>query len=384
MVAGGQGAEGLRVALVCPYSLSRPGGVQGQVLGLARSLVGRGHEVTVCAPVDRAGDVPKGVRFVDAGRSTALRANGSVAPVALSPRSASRAAREVRDLAPDVVHIHEPFAPGLPYALLTGSAPVPMVGTFHRSGGSVLYTLLAPVTRSLARRLALRCAVSEAAAATASHALGGEFEVLYNGVEVDRYEAVAPWATDGPTVLFLGRHEERKGLAVLLDAWRAVTSARVGGGRDPVLWVAGDGPATGELRERHPESSTVHWLGVLSEEEKDRRLVAADVLAAPSLGGESFGLVLVEAMAARTVVVASDIDGYRQAAGGCAVLAAPGEPDSLASALSGVLDGTLALTDGDRRAWLEAGAARAGGWSMASLAARYEEHYRSLVVGSGS
>ena len=84
------------------------------------------------------------------------------------------------------------------------------------------------------------------------------------------------------------------------------------------------------------------------------------------------------------MVVASDIDGYRQAAGGCAVLAAPGEPDSLASALSGVLDGTLALTDGDRGAWLEAGAARAGGWSMASLAARYEEHYRSLVVGSGS
>ena len=94
--------------------------------------------------------------------------------------------------------------------------------------------------------------------------------------------------------------------------------------------MAGDGPATAELRARHPESSTVHWLGVLSEEEKERRLVAADVLAAPSLGGESFGLVLVEAMAARTVVVASDIDGYRQAAGGCAVLAPPGDPAALA------------------------------------------------------
>ena len=375
---------GLRVALVCPYSLSRPGGVQGQVLGLARSLVRRGHEVTVCAPVDRSEDVPRGVRFVDAGRSTSLRANGSVAPVALSARSARRAATAVRDLAPDVVHVHEPFAPGLPYALLAGSAPAPMVGTFHRSGGSVLYAVLAPVTRPLARRLALRCAVSEAAAATASHALGGEYEVLYNGVEVDRYEAVEPWPTDGPTALFLGRHEERKGLAVLLDAWRAVTSGRPGGDRDPVLWVAGDGPATGELRARHPESSTVHWLGVLSEEEKERRLVAADVLVAPSLGGESFGLVLVEAMAARTVVVASDIDGYRQAAGGCAVLAAPGDPDSLASALTAVLDGTSATTDGDRGAWLEAGAARADGWSMASLAARYEGHYRALVVGGGS
>jgi phosphatidyl-myo-inositol alpha-mannosyltransferase len=381
VVVGGPGSGGLRVVLVCPYSLSRPGGVQGQVLGLARSLTRRGHEVTVCAPVDRSGDVPTGVRFVDAGPSTPLRANGSLAPVALSPRHARRAAAALRDLAPDVVHLHEPFAPGLPYALLAGRAPAPLVGTFHRSGGSVLYTLLSPVTRPLARRLALRCAVSEAAAATAAHALGGEFEVLYNGVEVDRYEGVDAWPTDGPTVLFLGRHEERKGLAVLLAAWAAVVAARGGAGPDPVLWVAGDGPATADLRARHPESSTVHWLGVLSEEEKDRRLVAADVLAAPALGGESFGLVLVEAMAARTVVVASDIDGYRQAAGGCAVLAAPGDPVALAEALAGVLAGDLATTGGDRGAWLEAAAARADGWSMASLASRYEEHYRALVVG---
>jgi len=382
--SGGPGAEGLRVALVCPYSLSRPGGVQGQVLGLARSLSRRGHEVTVCAPVDRSEDVPTGVRFVDGGRSTSLRANGSVAPVALSPRSALRAAAAVRDLAPDVVHVHEPFAPGLPYALLAGRAPAPLVGTFHRSGGSVFYTLLAPVTRPLARRLALRCAVSEAAAATATRALGGRFEVLYNGVEVDRYRGVVPWSTDGPTVLFLGRHEERKGLAVLLDAWRQVAGEGPGGGPGPVLWVAGDGPATAGLRARHPESATVHWLGVLSEEEKERRLVAADVLAAPSLGGESFGLVLVEAMAARTVVVASDIDGYRQAAGGCAVLTPPGDPVALAVALAGVLEGRLATTDGDRGEWLATAVARAGGWAMASLATRYEEHYRELVVGGGS
>jgi phosphatidylinositol alpha-mannosyltransferase len=290
----------------------------------------------------------------------------------------------VRDLAPDVVHLHEPFAPGLPYALLAGSGTPPLVGTFHRSGGSVLYTLLSPVTRPLARRLALRCAVSEAAAATAAHALGGDFEVLYNGVEVDRYEGVDPWPTDGPTALFLGRHEERKGLAVLLDAWRSVGADRSGAGPGPVLWVAGDGPATDGLRARHPESATLHWLGVLTEEEKERRLVAADVLAAPALGGESFGLVLLEAMAARTVVVASDIDGYRQAAGGCAVLAPPGDPDALSSALLGVLDGSLAGSGGGREAWLEAGAARAGRWSMASLAACYEEHYRTLVVGGGS
>ncbi len=369
------------MALVCPYSLSRPGGVQGQVLGLARSLTRRGHEVTVCAPVDRSEDVPRGVRFVDAGRSSSLRANGSVAPVALSPRSALRALAAVRDIAPDIVHVHEPFAPGLSYALLAGTGLPPVVGTFHRSGGSVLYTLLSPVTRPLARRLALRCAVSEAAAATASHALGGTFEILYNGIETDRYEGVDPWPTAGPTALFLGRHEGRKGLAVLLDAWRTVTAERTTDDPAPVLWVAGDGPATDELRARHPESASVHWLGVLPEEEKERRLVAADVLAAPALGGESFGLVLLEAMAARTVVVASDIDGYRQAAGGCAVLTPPADPDALAASLSAVLDGSTATADGSREAWLEAGAARAAGWSMQSLAERYEEHYRALVVG---
>ena len=375
------GAGGLRVALVCPYSLSRPGGVQSQVLGLARSLTAVGHEVTVCAPVDRAEDAPRGVSFVDAGRSSSLRANGSVAPVALSPRSARRALGALRARDVDVVHVHEPFAPGLPYALLTARDVPPLVGTFHRSGGSLLYSALAPLTRPLARRLAVRVAVSEAAAATASAALGGQFEVLFNGIEVERLDGVDPWPTTGPTVLFLGRHEERKGLSVLLEAWPAVVAARAGDGATPVLWVAGDGPATESLQARHPGSATVQWLGVVDEQEKDRRLVAADALAAPSLGGESFGLVLLEAMAARTVVVASDIDGYRQAAGGRAVLAGPGDPEALATALTGVLDGHLATGASGREGWLEAGAERAAGWSMASLAERYGELYSRVLVG---
>ncbi|HEX7442637.1 MAG TPA: glycosyltransferase family 4 protein, partial [Acidimicrobiales bacterium] len=332
---------------MCPYSLSRPGGVQGQVLGLARSLDRLGHDVTVFAPVDRTEDVPDGIGFVATGHSVSLRANGSVAPVSISPTAAMTALRRLRSLRPDVVHIHEPFAPGLPYALLAARDVPPLVATFHRSGGSVLYTLLSPVTRRLAGHLAVRCAVSDAAAATATTALGGTFEVLFNGVEVDRFTGVEPWPVEGPTALFLGRHEERKGLAVLLEAWEQVVGAGAGAGagadgtgsaagRPPVLWVAGDGPETARLRHRHPESDSVRWLGVLGEEEKVRRLVAADVLAAPALGGESFGLVLLEAMAARTVVVASDIDGYRDAAGGRAVLAAPGDPVALARALRGV------------------------------------------------
>jgi phosphatidylinositol alpha-mannosyltransferase len=375
-VSGPGRAGPLTVALVCPYSLSRPGGVQGQVVGLARSLEARGHRAVVFAPVDAAGDAPAGCELVATGRSVALPANGSLAPVSLSPAAARRGLGALRRLGPDVVHLHEPFAPGLTYAVLAAHDPPPLVGTFHRSGGSTLYRLLGPLARRMAARIDLRCAVSEAAAATARHALGGTYDILFNGVEDDRYD-VTPWPTDGPTVLFLGRHEERKGLAVLLEAWDRVVAAS-GGGPAPRLWVAGDGPATAALRDRYPDGPSRTWLGVLSEEEKDRRLVAADALAAPALGGESFGLVLLEGMAARTVVVASDIDGYRDAAGGCAVLVPPADPEALAAALAGVLDGTVAA---DRADWLDRGAERAAGWSMDALAERYEDRYRTLVVG---
>ena len=380
----------LRVALVCPYSLSRPGGVQGQVLGLARSLAARGHAVRVLAPVDRDEDRPGGIDFVPSGHSTAVRANGSVAPVSLSVSAARRALDAVRAWEPDVVHVHEPFAPGLPYALLVAGGLPPLVGTFHRSGGSPLYSIARPLTRRLARRLSVRCAVSVAAASTARRALGGEYDVLFNGIEVDRFADVDPWPTTGPTAVFLGRHEERKGLAVLLEAWDRVLATGIpgvseAGAAGPVLWVAGDGPETEALRRRHPASASVQWLGVLGEEEKVRRLVGADVLSAPALGGESFGLVLLEAMAARTVVVASNIDGYRDAAGGRAVLVPPGDPAALATALADVLGGTQAPdpagpdAGAGREGWLARGADRAGEWSMASLAERYEAHYHRVA-----
>ncbi len=400
MAAAGTPEPALRVALVCPYSLSRPGGVQGQVLGLARSLGGRGHRVTVFAPLDGAAGAPEGIALVSTGRPVSLRANGSVAPVSLSVPAVRRALRSLRRVDADVVHVHEPFAPGLPYGVLAAHAMPPVVATFHRSGDSVLYTLLGPLARAAARHLAARCAVSEAAAATARRALPGSYEVLFNGVEIDRYLGVEPWPTTGPTVLFLGRHEERKGLAVLLEAGEHLTRARdpvaATGPPAPVFWIAGDGPETAALRRRHPESGTLHWLGLLSEEEKIRRLAAADVLAAPSLGGESFGMVLLEAMAARTVVVASDIDGYRAAAGDCAVLVPPGDPEALAAALAGTLGGRVAPSRSpligdsgaaraarDRKEWLDRGSERAEMWSMEALAGRYERIYRAAVVGAG-
>ncbi len=388
----------LTVALVCPYSLSRPGGVQGQVVGLARALGRRGHRVTVLAPLDGPDDGPEGVHLVPTGHSVSLPANGSVAPVTLSVPAVVRAMRLLGSGGFDVVHVHEPFTPGVPFGLLVGRGLPPMVATFHRSGRSPFYDVLRPVTRRLAERFAVRCAVSPAARATAEQALGGRYETSFNGVEVDRFAGVVPWPRTGPTVLFLGRHEPRKGLGVLLAAFERLRrdTGRVGAprsGSGPTLWVAGDGPQTADLRRRHPEAADLHWLGVLSEDEKLRRLVAADAVGAPSLGGESFGMVLVEAMAARAVVVASDIDGYREAAAGHALLVPPDDPvalaEGLARALADPATGTASpgLWTGSgpdgRAAWLDRAESWADHWSMARLAEWYETRYRASVVRPG-
>lgn len=383
----------LRIALVCPFSLSRPGGVQGQVLGLARSLEERDHRVTVFAPLDHPDDAPAGIDLVATGHSVSLPANGSIAPVTVSLPAVRKALRTLQSGGFDVTHVHEPFTPGLPYGLLLGRHVPPLVATFHRSGGSALYKVLGPMARRTARRFAVRAAVSEAARSTAADALGGTYEVGFNGVEIDRFHTAKPWPVERPTVLFLGRHEERKGLRTLLDAFEDVR----GGPHDgkaperPVLWIAGDGPLTTALRRLHPPSEDIEWLGVLPEAEKVRRLLAADVLCAPSLGGESFGMVLLEAMAARTVVVASDIEGYRGTAGGSAVLIPPADRWSLADGLTGVLEGRLAVLGGpdhggarSRDRWLSAAAERADQWSMARLAQWYEGLYRSAMVGPPS
>jgi phosphatidylinositol alpha-mannosyltransferase len=395
VAAGRSDPSSLRIALVCPYSLSRPGGVQGQVVGLARAHVELGHRVTVFAPLDAAADAPGGIDLVPTGHSVSLPANGSMAPVSISVWAAARSLRVLESVGFDVVHVHEPFAPGLPLGLLVGRRVPPVVATFHRHGAGAAYRVLGPLARLVAGRLAVRAAVSEAARSTAAHALGGTYRVGFNGVEVDRYRHAEPWPTDRPTVLFLGRHEERKGLAVLLEAFDnlngpATAAAPDGGPVRPVLWIAGDGPQSGPLQRRYPERSDVIWLGVLSEQEKVRRLAAADVLCAPSLGGESFGMILVEAMAARTPVVASDIDGYRAAAGGCAVLVPPGDASALARALAGVLAGDLAVLDPttgegegrSRQRWLDAGQRRADRWSMDRLARWYVGLYEEAMVGS--
>jgi phosphatidyl-myo-inositol alpha-mannosyltransferase len=207
--------------------------------------------------------------------------------------------------------------------------------------------------------------VSEDARDMARRALGGEYELLHNGIEVERFSKVTGWPTTGPTVFFVGRHEPRKGLAVLLDAIPLLApSVRV--------WIGGDGPETEALRARAGDDPRVEWLGRLGDEELARRLRGADVFCAPSLHGESFGVVLLEAMAAQTPIVASDLPGYRNVAraGQDALLVPPGDAPALAGAINRVLE-QASLAE----SLAASGEGRAAEHSMDRLAERYLDLY---------
>ena len=236
----------MRIALVCPYSLTLPGGVQTQVLALARALRALGHPTRVLGPCDGA---PPDVGITPLGNSVPLAANGSMAPIAPDPACALRTIRALRDEQFDVVHLHEPLVPGPTMTALLFDA-APMVGTFHAAGGSAAYKWLRPGTRYAARRLSLRCAVSEDARCMAQHALGGEYVLVHNGIDVARFAKATPWPTEGPTIFFVGRHEPRKGLSVLLEAMSSLPP-------EVRLWVGGDGPETDVLRARTRRSSPV-------------------------------------------------------------------------------------------------------------------------------
>ncbi|MEP6623824.1 MAG: glycosyltransferase family 4 protein [Acidimicrobiia bacterium] len=356
----------MRVSILSPYSLSVPGGVQGQVLGLARALRTLGVDARVIGPTDGPPPEP-GITTV--GSSIGFSTNGSISPMAEEQSIASeRTLEALRVFAPDVLHLHEPLVPGPTSAALLGS-DIPKVGTFHAAGeaGSPAYKALRKLAVSAARRLAVRVAVSPDARAMAEEALGGSYLVLPNGVDVDAFAKVDPMTSDRPSVLFVGRHEPRKGLGVLLDAWTGLD-------RDATLWVASDGPETDALRARR--TPNVEWLGRISEPEKLARLKGATVFCAPALGQESFGIVLLEAMAAGTAVLASDIPGYRNVAHHelNALMVAADDPYALRLGLRRLLDAD------DLRARLEESAAvHVLDFSLARLAQRYLGVYQQAI-----
>jgi phosphatidylinositol alpha-mannosyltransferase len=365
----------MRIAIVCPYSCTRPGGVQTQVLGLARALAARGDQVAILGPAEGVPGTGRlaptalgGAVFMKVGVGTSVSVNGSRAPVSPWPWTMSRTVSALRDFAPEIVHVHEPFAPG-PALGAVMMGPRPIVGTFHRSGADFAYRAYGHVVGVWSRRLDAAFAVSEAARATAKVCLGRLSQpvaVIPNGVEVDRFARAEPWPKTEPTIVFVGRHESRKGLRVLLEAFGLLAEPTC-------LWVVGDGPETGQLRAQFGPDPRIEWLGTLDDDERAARLAGADVLVAPSLGGESFGVVLLEAMAAGTPVIASDLPGYQLAAGAAARFVSPGNRLALAEAMRAVLG-----DEGVREELSRRGRERASAYDMGVIAGLYRDNYLRL------
>ncbi len=350
--------------MVCPYSLTVPGGVQQQVLGLARAMRAKGHEVRVLGPCD--GPPPESF-VTPLGNSLPHAANGSIAPLAPDVPAALRTIRALNDEAFDVLHVHEPLVPGPSLsAVLMKLAPV--VATFHSAGESAAYRVFNRQLTRIASRIDIRVAVSKDAVELARRYVGGEYEVLFNGIELETF--AGPDAPRENAVFYVGRHEPRKGLGVLLEAMSHLPA-------DVRLWVASDGPETAELKQAYGADDRIEWLGRISDAEKIRRLRSARAFCAPSLRGESFGIVLLEAMASSVPVIASRIDGYTNVAthDHDAVLVEPQNPRVLAEAIARVLaDPRLSSR------LVAAGVETAKKYSMDSLADNYVEIYRRALV----
>lgn len=299
----------MRVGMVCPYSFDAPGGVQNHVHDLTVQLLRLGHEVSVLAPAEDDDDLPDFV--VPAGRAVSVPYNGSVARLAFGPVAASRTRRWLREGRFDVVHIHEPAAPSTSVlALLAARAPV--VATFHTSNARSRAMLsMSAMLRPSMEKISARIAVSEYARTTLVQHFGGEPIIIPNGLYVDRF-AVAPssrWAAPGGTLVFLGRIDEsRKGLPSLLAALPAILASCP----DAHLYVAGRGDVEA-ARALVPEgcAAAVTFLGQVDDAIRAELLASADLFVAPNTGGESFGIVLVEAMAAGAPVLASDLPAFR-------------------------------------------------------------------------
>jgi phosphatidylinositol alpha-mannosyltransferase len=352
----------LRVMIVCPYSMSVFGGVQEQVIGLSHSLRALGVDARVVGPCDGPPPEP-GITVV--GPTRGFNANGSVAQIASGRAVAARTFEAVRVFEPDVIHLHEPLVPGPTHAALLGTS-VPTIGTFHAAvaGQHPWYRAFRPPLTRWVRRLTVRTAVSEEARRLAEEAFGGSYRILPNGVEVPRFAEADPWPAPRPAIFFVGRDEPRKGLDVLLAAFSGLED-------EAVLWIAG-GDGLGQQERRDGNLRGVEWLGRIPNAEKASRLRAATVACFPARHGESFGLVLLEAMAAGTAVVATAIPGYEAVARPDreALLVPAGDPSALREALRGLLG-----SPERRQRLIDAGRERAAEYSMTRLAERFVPVY---------
>jgi phosphatidylinositol alpha-mannosyltransferase len=341
--------EPVTVGIVCPYAWDVPGGVQTHINDLAHALIDRGHQVSVLAPADDDDALPDFV--VSAGRAVPVPYNGSVARLTFGPLSTQRVRRWIGTGGFDVLHVHEPAAPSLS-VIACWAAVGPMVGTFHTSNPRSRAMLAAGnVLQTALEKLSARIAVSESARRTLVDHLGGDAVVIPNGVDVAPYASAKPWPTPpqgGPVIGFLGRLDEpRKGFDVLIDALPRILDRHP----DARLLVIGPGEADDALGALDPaHRARVELLGRVDDAAKASVLAGCDVYVAPNLGGESFGIVLLEAMAAGSAVVASDIDAFRAVLddGAAGRLFPVGDAEALAGEVNALLDddrGRVKLAD---------------------------------------
>jgi phosphatidylinositol alpha-mannosyltransferase len=327
----------VRVGLVSPYPWDVPGGVVAHIRDLAETLIEFGHDVSVISPVDDE-DAPLPPWVTRAGRSVPVPFNGSVSRLVFGPVSLARVRRWLHDGDFDVLHLHSPETLSISLLALM-NARGPIVATFHAANprSRVLALLQSPLQVHI-EKIVGRIAVSPAARKTIVEHLGADAVVIPNGVHVARYAAATPldgWPGDGGALGFVGRIDEpRKGLDVLLDAMPYLWKDR------PTLRLLVAGP--GELDDDRLDDRVV-LLGQVDEETKARVYRSVDVFVAPNTGGESFGIILLEAMAAGAPVVASDLDALRRVletpdGGSAGLLATVGDPESLAHACATVLE----------------------------------------------
>ncbi|OBA59051.1 alpha-(1-2)-phosphatidylinositol mannosyltransferase [Mycobacterium sp. 1100029.7] len=367
----------MRIGMVCPYSFDVPGGVQSHVLQLAEVLRGRGHDVSVLAPASPHVSLPEYV--VSAGKAIPIPYNGSVARLQFSPAVHGRVRRWLAEGDFDVLHLHEPNAPSLSmWALRIAEGPI--VATFHTSTTkSLTLTVFQGVLRPWHEKIIGRIAVSDLARRWQMEALGSDAVEIPNGVDVAAL-AGAPlldgYPRPGKTVLFLGRFDEpRKGMAVLLDALPRVLEHFP----DLQVLVVGHGDED-DLRAQAGELARhMRFLGLVDDAGKASAMRSADVYCAPNMGGESFGIVLVEALAAGTPVVASDLDAFRRVLG-------DGEAGRLVPVgdAAGLADGLVEMLENDalRERYVAAGSAAVARYDWSVVASQIMRVYET-VAGAG-
>jgi phosphatidylinositol alpha-mannosyltransferase len=367
----------VKVGLVCPYEWTVPGGVGNHVRALAGELRRLGHQVDVLAPAERPVLEPG---FVGLGGSLAVPYNGSVARIAIGPRTLVRVRRALARGGYDLLHVHEPLSPSVGL-LAVANTSVPTVGTFHANlDRSLALRAASPLLRRVYHRLAARIAVSASARDTWQGQFGGTMAVVPNGVAPEFFAGPQPlrgWNAAGPTVLFVGRLEPRKGLAYLVRAFLRLKP------RFPAARLLVVGRDRGHQQDKamamvpprlRPD---LVFVGSVPQADLPSYYASADVFCAPSLGGESFGIVLAEAMAVGLPVVCSDIGGYRDVVrdGSEGLLVPPRDPEALAEALAGLLDNPAR-----RAAMGEAAAVAARRYAWEVVAGEVAEVYRAAVA----